>query len=124
MLEWTEYGGNLYGTIREQIETVISTGSDVILDIENEGAKQVRQTFPDATMIFITPPDLKELEKRLTGRGDTSEEDVRKRLAVAAQQIAEAQAVYDHIVENRGLNAATDQILDILSLPSASARGH
>lgn len=124
VLEWTEYGGNLYGTIREQIETVISTGSDVILDIENEGAKQLKQAFPDATMIFITPPDLKELEKRLTGRGDTSEEDVRKRLAVAAQQIAEAPAVYDHIVENRGLNAATDKILDILSLPSASARGH
>jgi guanylate kinase len=122
VLEWAEYGGNLYGTLRQPVEAAILRGDTVILDIENEGAKQVRQAFPRAVLIFITPPDLEELEKRLRGRGDTADADVDKRLAVASQQIAEAPSVYDHIVENRGLDAAVTQILDILSLPSAATR--
>jgi guanylate kinase len=122
VLEWAEYGGNLYGTLREPVEAAIRRGDSVILDIENEGAKQVKQAFPRAVLIFITPPDLEELEKRLRGRGDTADADVDKRLAAAAQQIAEAPSVYDHIVENRGLDAAITQILDILSLPSAATR--
>jgi guanylate kinase len=122
VLEWAEYGGYLYGTLREPVEAAIRRGDSVILDIENEGAKQVRQAFPGAVLIFITPPDLEELEKRLRGRGDTADTDVDKRLAVASQQIAEAPSVYDHIVENRGLDAAITQILDILSLPSAATR--
>ena len=123
VLEWAEYGGNLYGTLRKQVETEIADGSNVILDIENDGAKQVRQAFPDAMLIFITPPDLEELEKRLRGRGDTAEDDVEKRLAVAAIQIEEAPRVYDFVVENRGLNVAITQILDILDLPGVSTRG-
>ena len=122
VLEWAEYGGYLYGTLREPVEAAIRRGDSVILDIENEGAKQVRQAFSRAVLIFITPPDLEELEKRLRGRGDTADIDVDKRLAVASQQIAEAPSVYDHIVENRGLDAAITQILDILSLPSAATR--
>jgi len=122
VLEWAEYGGNLYGTPRAPVEEAIRRGNSVILDIENDGAKQVRQAFPRSVLIFITPPDLEELEKRLRGRGDTADADVEKRLAVASQQIAEAPGVYDHIVENRGLDAAITQILDILSLPSAVTR--
>jgi guanylate kinase len=122
VLEWAEYGGNLYGTLRAPVEAAIRRGDSVILDIENDGAKQVRQAFPRAVLIFITPPDLEELEKRLRGRGDTPDADVEKRLAVASQQIAEAPDVYDHIVENQGLDAAITQILDILSLPSAATR--
>ena len=123
VLEWAEYGGSLYGTMREQVETAIAGGSDVILDIENNGAKQVKSAFAEATLIFITPPDLAELEKRLRGRGDTPDADVAERLGVASQQISEAPSVYDFIVENRGLDAAISQVLDILSLPNASARG-
>ncbi len=123
VLEWAEYGGNLYGTLRNQVETALDQGSNVILDIENEGAKQVKQAYGDAVMIFITPPDLEELETRLRGRGDTAEVDVEKRLAVAAHQIAEAPDVYDYIVENRGLDAAIARVLGILNSPSASARG-
>ena len=122
VLEWAEYGGNLYGTLRAPVDDAIRRGDSVILDIENDGAKQVRQAFPRAVLIFITPPDLEELEKRLRGRGDTADADVEKRLAVASQQIAEAPDVYNHIVENRGLDAAITQILDILSLPSAVTR--
>ena len=122
VLEWAEYGGNLYGTLRAPVDDAIRRGDSVILDIENDGAKQVRQAFPRAVLIFVTPPDLEELEKRLRGRGDTADADVEKRLAVASQQIAEAPDVYNHIVENRGLDAAITQILDILSLPSAVTR--
>jgi len=123
VLEWTEYGGNLYGTLRMQVETELADGSNVILDIENDGAKQVRQAFPSAVLVFITPPDLEELEKRLRGRGDTAEDDVQKRLAVATIQIAEAPGVYDFVVENRGLDVAIGQVLDILDLPGVSTRG-
>ena len=123
VLEWAEYGGNLYGTLREQVETALARGSNVILDIENDGAKQVKQAFPDAILIFITPPDLDELEKRLRGRGDTTDADAQIRLGVASLQISEAHDVYDFIVENRGLDAAISQILDILNFPSASTRG-
>lgn len=123
VLEWTEYGGNLYGTLRMQVETEIADGSNVILDIENDGAKQVRQAFPGAVLVFITPPNLDELEKRLRGRGDTADDDVEKRLAVAAIQIAEAPSVYDFVVENRGLDVAIGQVLDILNLPGVSTRG-
>ena len=122
LLEWADYGGNLYGTLRRQVEESLAEGSNVILDIENDGAKHVKRTFPDSVMIFIMPPDLNELETRLRGRGDTSESDVQKRLGVASEQIAEAPGIYDFIVENRGLNAAIDQVLGILNLPSASAR--
>lgn len=122
VLEWAEYGGNLYGTMRAQVETALDQGSNVILDIENDGAKQVKRTFPDAVLVFITPPNLGELERRLRGRGDTPEPDVEKRLAVAALQVTEAPEVYDHIVENRGLDAAINEVLDILTSPSASAR--
>ena len=122
VLEWADYGGNLYGTLRRQVEESLAEGSNVILDIENDGAKHVKRTFPDSVMIFIMPPDLNELETRLRGRGDTSESDVQKRLGVASEQIAEAPGIYDFIVENRGLNAAIDQVLGILNLPSASTR--
>ena len=123
VLEWAEYGGNLYGTLREQVEAAITGGSNVILDIENDGAKQVRQAYPDAVLIFVTPPSLEELEKRLRGRGDTADADVQIRLAVASRQIAEAPDIYDFVVENRGLDAAISQVLDILSFPNASTRG-
>lgn len=123
VLEWAEYGGNLYGTLRDQVETAIAGGSSVILDIENDGAKQVKRAFPEALLIFITPPNLEELEKRLRGRGDTADEDVRKRLAVAALQIEQAPGLYDFVVENSGLNVAIDQVLDILDLPGVSTRG-
>jgi guanylate kinase len=122
VLEWAEYGGNLYGTLREPVEDAIHRGDSVILDIENEGAKQVRRAFPSAVLIFITPPDLEELEKRLRGRGDTADTDVQKRLAVASQQIAEAPGVYDYIVENCGLDAAIIRILDILTPRSTAPR--
>jgi guanylate kinase len=114
ILEWTEYGGNLYGTFRSSVEPILESGRNVILDIENEGAKQIRASFPEAVLIFISPPDICSLTERLATRGDTAETDMAVRLAAAAQQIAEAPEVYDFIVENTDLNQAIHEVLDIL----------
>ncbi|MGI9665648.1 MAG: guanylate kinase [Acidimicrobiia bacterium] len=115
VLEWAEYGGNLYGTLRSEVVPLLEGGENVILDIENEGGKQIRASFPDAVLIFVRPPDLNELERRLRSRGDTSPDDINRRLAVAEQQMSEAEAVYDHIVLNEELDAAIQRVLDILA---------
>ncbi|MDJ0791602.1 MAG: guanylate kinase [Acidimicrobiia bacterium] len=115
VLEWAEYGGNLYGTLRSEVVPVLEVGRNVVLDIENEGAKQIRSTFPEAVLIFVRPPSLEELESRLRGRGDTSDRDIDRRLAVAADQMREAESIYDHIVLNEDLDAAIGRVLDILA---------
>jgi guanylate kinase len=114
ILEWAEYGGNLYGTLRSSVEPILHTGKNVILDIENEGAKQIRSTYEGALLIFVSPPDIETLALRLEGRGDTAPRDIERRLAVAAQQMAEAPSVYDHVVENSDLDRAISEVLDIL----------
>jgi guanylate kinase len=115
VLEWAEYGGNLYGTLRREVMPVLKNGRNVILDIENEGAKQIRSSFPGAVLIFVGPPSYAELERRLRGRGDTSDRDVERRLEIAEAQMTEAPDVYDHIVVNDDLDAAITSILDILT---------
>lgn len=119
LLEWAEYSGYLYGTPRSEVLYLVAAGHDVVLDIENEGAKQIRASYPEALLIFIRPPDLAELRHRLEGRGDTSQEDMAKRLAVADEQMSEAPIFYDHIVMNDDLSGAINQVLDILNKPSA-----
>ena len=115
VLEWAEYGGNLYGTLRREVMPVLTSGRNVLLDIENEGAKQIRESYPEAVLIFIRPPDIAELERRLRGRGDTSDRDIERRLSVADQQVREAPELYDHIVLNDDLDAAIGRVLDILA---------
>jgi len=119
VLEWAEYGGNLYGTPSTEVLPLLDAGHDVLLDIENEGAKQIRSSYPEALLIFIRPPDLEELAHRLAGRGDTSKEDMAMRLAVADAQMTEAPRFYDHIVVNEDLAGAIGQVLDILNKPAA-----
>lgn len=118
MLEWAEYGGNLYGTPIDAVLPLLHGGHDVILDIENEGAKQVRATYPEALMIFVKPPSPLVLAERLLKRGDTLPEDMARRLAVAAEQTAEADELYDHVVVNDDLIGAITEVLDILNKPS------
>jgi guanylate kinase len=114
ILEWAEYGGNLYGTLRSSVRPILESGRNVILDIENEGAKQIRGSYPEALLIFVAPPDLETLANRLADRGDTAQSDMALRLAVAAEQIAEAPDMYDHIVENDDLERAISEVLGIL----------
>jgi guanylate kinase len=122
LLEWASYGGHRYGTPVSEVERVIGDGDDVILDIENEGARQIRTRRPDATLIFVLPPSPDELERRLRARGDTSEPDIRRRLAVAEQQIADAETLYDHHVVNDRLDTAISQVVSILGSPSPPRR--
>lgn len=115
LVEWAEYGGNLYGTPAAGLDELLAEGRDVLLDIEIVGSRIVRERFPDALMIFISPPDLDELERRLRSRGDTSEEDVAARLSVASDQIEEAGGLFDHFVVNDDLSAAIERVTDILT---------
>ena len=115
LLEWADYGGYRYGTPGVPVLEHIAAGKDVLLDIENVGAHQARAAYPDAVLLFILPPSLEELERRLRERGDTSEEDVERRLAVASEQIEDAKATFDHLVVNDDLQTAIYQVLSILA---------
>jgi guanylate kinase len=89
-LEWAEFAGNYYGTPREAVLNQIQSGQLVVLEIELEGARQIRTSFPDALSIFILPPDFDELEKRIRGRGQDSEEAIARRLRRAQEEILAA----------------------------------
>ena len=116
LVEWAEYGGNLYGTPRAPLEAALADGADLLLDIEMLGARQIKEAFPSALLVFIAPPSMEELERRLRSRGDTSEDDIARRLAVAGEQIDEAAELFDHIVVNDGLSTAIDRVADILAV--------
>ncbi len=106
---------NYYGTPTQQVLAYLDKGEHVLLDIENDGASQVKNAYPDAVLIFILPPSLEELDRRLRDRGDTSAEDIEKRLAVAESQIEEAHQYFDHLVTNTQVSAVADNIVSILS---------
>lgn len=120
MLEWAEYGGYRYGTPRTPVIELLDQGIHVVLDIENDGAHQVKRAYPSAVLVFLTPPSRQELERRLRSRGDTSERDIAARLAVADEQILDARQDYDHLVVNDDLETAIYQVLSILQTPAAS----
>jgi guanylate kinase len=90
-LEWAEYAGNFYGTPAHAVQDELAAGRDVILEIELKGAKKVLAQCPDALMVFIMPPSLEELERRLRGRKTESEEAIVNRLARAKEEIAEVE---------------------------------
>ncbi|MBN1628895.1 MAG: guanylate kinase [Thermoleophilia bacterium] len=90
-LEWADYTGSLYGTPKKPVREHLEAGRDVILEIELKGAKKVLAKCPEALMVFIMPPSLEELERRLRGRGTESEEAIQKRLARAREEIPEAE---------------------------------
>ena len=116
LLENAEYGGNLYGTPRAQVLANLDAGENVLLDIENDGAGQVKEAYPEAVLVFLVPPSLAELERRLRERGDTDAESIRRRLAVAESQIADAKANFDHLVVNDNIEAAVARVTGILTL--------
>ncbi len=105
LLEWAEFAGNFYGTPRQPVEQKISQGRLVILEIELEGARQVRSTYPQARQIFIAPPSLPELERRLRERGQDSETAISRRLERARIEVAAA-AEFDVQIVNADLKQA------------------
>lgn len=114
LLEWAEYVGNYYGTPRAFVDAMLATGRDVILEIEVQGALQVKDKFPQGTFLFLAPPDLEELENRIIGRGTESEETIRKRMEVARAEI-ELMDHYDYVVVNDEIDWACDRIQAIIT---------
>lgn len=112
-LEYDAHAANYYGTPRAQAEEKRMKGH-VLLDIEPNGAKQVKAAAPDATLIFIMPPSVEELERRLRGRGDTPEEQILMRMERAVWEM-EQKSWYDHVVVNDDARRCADEILQLLA---------
>ena len=114
LLEHAVYVGNYYGTPRKFVEDKLAAGESVFLDIEVQGARQVKEKMPDAIMIFLIPPSLGELKNRLESRGTETEETIKGRLARAREEYAEAD-FYDYIVINDDIDSAANELLSILT---------
>ena len=108
-LEWAEVHGNFYGTSRKWIADRLSLGHDVLLEIDWQGARQVRQLFPQAIGIFILPPSMEELTRRLTGRGTDSTEVIARRLAAAQAEMRHV-GEFDYVIINDQLAQALDDL--------------
>lgn len=114
MLEYAEYVGNYYGTPLSYVEETLAKGKDVFLEIEVQGAKQVKEKVPDGVFIFLTPPDLEELRSRIVGRGTDSIEVIDERMRVAKEEI-EMMALYDYAVVNDEVPKAVKRIKEIIA---------
>ena len=98
-MEWAEFAGNLYGTLEEDVQRHRLAGKHVLLEIELQGARQVKEVHPEAVLVFISPPSWEELEGRIRGRGSDSDERIRERLAIAQEEMAAAKE-FDHVLVN------------------------
>ncbi|UKL14121.1 guanylate kinase [Dissulfurimicrobium hydrothermale] len=112
-LEWAEVHGNLYGTSRSQVFERLKEGADVLLDVDVQGARQIRRTFPDAVFIFILPPSWRELERRLYARGSEDSEWLELRLKNAAVEL-DAVTEYEFSVVNNELETALEELKAII----------
>ncbi|NSS03701.1 guanylate kinase [Enterococcus faecalis] len=114
MLEYAEYVGNYYGTPLTYVNQTLDESKDVFLEIEVQGAKQVKDKVPDGVFIFLTPPDLAELKSRIIGRGTDEMSVIEERMAVAREEI-EMMALYDYAVVNDEVPLAVQRIKDIIA---------
>ena len=113
LLEWTEFVGNYYGTPLEYVEKLRDEGKNVILEIEVEGASQIKSKCPDVLMIFITPPSMEELERRIRGRRTEAEEIVQQRLAKAEREMTYV-GQYKYVICNEEVDLAAELISVII----------
>ena len=113
LLEHAVYAGNSYGTPRGPVVDKLSDGYDVIMDIDVQGARQVKEKMPDAVLVFIAPPSMKELESRLRGRSTESEEKILCRLATARTELAQSD-LYDVVVINDDVDRASQELIHIM----------
>ena len=112
-IETAEFCGNWYGTPRRFIEDCLEKGTDVILDIEIQGAAQVRRFFPDAVLVFLMPPSIKELRARLTKRGKDSPESVERRLEMSTKETRRVKD-YDYVIVNADAETASDSLYSVV----------
>lgn len=113
LLEHAEFVGNYYGTPVEYVNETLEAGRDVFLEIEVQGATQIRKKAPDALFIFLAPPSISELQQRLVGRGTETEEIIKQRIATAKEEL-EMMSLYDYVVENDEIQNACDKINAII----------
>ncbi len=117
-LEWATFAGHHYGTPRDAVEERLAAGQPVLLEIELEGARQVRRTFPSGLRIFVAPPSFAELERRIRGRGTEPEESIQKRLARAREELAAARE-FDAVLVNGDLETAGRELERLMGLGRA-----
>lgn len=126
LLEWAEFAGNLYGTPRGPVEAHLREGQPVLLKIDLQGARQVRAAMPDAQFVFLAPPSVAELKRRLIGRGTDDDETIRRRLEHADEELA-AESEFDVTVVNDFVERAADELVGLLGstfLTPAQPRSH
>jgi guanylate kinase len=109
LLEWATFAGNSYGTPRGPVEEHLAAGRPVLLEIELDGARQVRRAMPECVLIFLAPPSAEELKRRLVGRGTEDDASVRARLERADAELA-AVGEFDHVVRNVNVGAAAAEL--------------
>jgi guanylate kinase len=116
MLEWAlVHGSNCYGTPREPVERELAAGRPVFLELDLQGARQVREAMPDARFVFLAPPTWDELVRRLVGRGTETPEERERRLTTAREELA-AVDEFDHVVVNDDVERATDELLTLMGV--------
>jgi guanylate kinase len=114
LLEWAQFAGNRYGTPRSAVAEQRALGHPVIMEVEVQGADQIRQALPEAQHVFLLPPSMDELRARLAGRGTENAEELARRLAVAEQELAAAQR-FDHQIVNADVEDTARALLPLLS---------
>lgn len=125
-LEWAEVHGNKYGTPRDTVQRAIAAGKQVVLEIDPQGAWQVKERMPESVLIFIEAPDMEELRRRLRGRGSETPEQIETRMATAIREM-ELAGMYDFVITNDDVSRATDElvsIIDSFAEPSSAEERH
>jgi guanylate kinase len=123
LLEWAEVFGHLYGTPASFVDEQRAAGHDVLLEIDVQGAGQVRLVAPDAVLILLAPPSLEELGRRLKGRGTERETTIAERLSKAGWELSQGER-FDHVVVNDDLDRASSQVAAIIEASRSDPRSH
>ena len=123
LVEYAQYVNNYYGTPKEYVEQKMAEGKDVILEIEIQGALKVKKRFPDALLLFVTPPSAEELRRRLVGRGTETLEVINARLARAAEEASGMEA-YDYLLINDDLDRCVEQMHQLIQLQHRKTSYH
>src|SRR3954451_3967971 len=113
-VEWAEYSGRRYGTLRSELQRYLGAGHPVVLEIEVQGARQVREAMPEAVQIFIEPPSGEALKDRLVGRGTDDPAEIARRLAVAEEELSAAGEFHHRVVNDR-LDEAVSRLVEIVT---------
>ena len=123
LIEYAQYVNNYYGTPKEDVEQKMAEGKDVILEIEIQGALKVKKRFPDALLLFVTPPSAEELRRRLVGRGTETLEVINARLARAAEEASGMEA-YDYLLINDDLDRCVEEMHQLIQLQHRKTSYH